>query len=239
MRIELLVTPQPNTAGEFSGKTVVVFDVLRATSSIITALGNGALEVIPVIEPGEAMELMRSIGAQECITGGERKGLKIEGFELGNSPAEYSNIKVSGKKVILCTSNGTRAIKWAQGAAEVLIGSYLNLQTLVDYLKGSDQEIVLICAGSGVNIGLEDLACAGRLIQLLQTAGVGLELNDAAYLARLSNERSLSIGLEAFIGQTDHGKYLSEIGMTEDLKVCTSIDSVPILPKFVDGRITI
>lgn len=238
MKVDVLFYPQYGTAAPLSDKTVVVLDILRATSTIVSALANGALEVIPVLEPSEAVGLLRGLGVRECVTGGERKGFKVEGFELGNSPMEYSHDKVSGKKVILCTTNGTKAIKWTQNASEVIIGAYLNLQTVVDYLGKKAQDLVIVCSGREMTLGLEDLACAGLIAQQLETAH-GAELTDAAKVARFAAEQASLEGIGSFVKATEHGQYLAEIGMGSDLESCVALNQYPILPKYKNGKIVI
>lgn len=238
MRIDVLALPQSNSNWDWVDKKVVVLDILRATSSTVTALGNKAIEVIPVVEPGEAIELVKSLGARECVVGGERKGLKIEGFELGNSPAEYGESKVAGKKVILCTTNGTKAIKNFQGAAEVLIGSFLNVQTIADYVKEGGMHLVLVCSGRDQHLCLEDLACAGLIVKLLEEAGVVIEWTDSAKLAYFVWEKAAP-DLEAFIRQTEHGRYLSEIGLGGDIPDCLALNKFPLLPRYVNGKVAI
>jgi 2-phosphosulfolactate phosphatase len=236
VQIDVLVLPATNIVN-LCDKKVVVIDVLRATSTIVTALGNKASEVIPAIEPVEVADLVRNIGPRECITGGERKGLKIEGFDLGNSPAEYTEERVKGKKVVLCTTNGTKAIKWAQGAAEVYIGSFLNIQVLMDHLWGSAQDLILICSGREQNLCLEDLAFAGMMIQLLQDRGKN-GLTDGAKLAQYVWEKAAP-NPEQFIKQTQHGRYLSEIGMEHDIRECLIFNKYPILPRYFNGKISL
>ena len=239
MQIDVLLAPQLASNRELGEKRVVVLDILRATSTITTALANQALAVIPVVEPVEATDLARSIGLKECVVGGERKGLKIEGFELGNSPLEYTKDQVGGKKVILCTTNGTKAIKWAQGAAEVLIGSLLNFQTLVEYLKTKTEDLVIVCSGRDSNMSMEDLACAGLIIEALEQMETAHYLTDPALLALYTCEHVHKVGLKKFISQTEHGRYLAEIGLAEDVAICSSLAQYSILPRLVDGQIKI
>lgn len=236
MLIDVLVLPQFGNDREFVNKRIVVFDVLRATSTIVTALYNGATEVIPVQEPDEALNLVSSIGRKTCLLGGERKGIKIEGFNLGNSPLEYTKEQVDGKKIILCTTNGTKTIRLFQNAAEVLIGSYLNMERLVAYLIKNPQDTTLVCSGREGVLCLEDLACAGMIIRLV-TEVVEAELTDAAKVALFTAEHNIGVSLVKFISQTEHGRYLDSIGMGEDLQFCTALNSAPIIPRFKEGRI--
>lgn len=237
MYVEVLVIPQITGNFGLVEQRVVIIDVLRATSTIITALGNGASEVIPESEPAEAMKVVRNIGARDCISGGERKGYKIEGFVLGNSPAEYSRERVEGRKVILCTTNGTKAIKWAQGADEVLIGAFLNMQKLINYLKENLQNLVIVCSGREGNLSLEDLACAGMIISELDSAGIDLQLSDSARVASLIWRQLAAPDLVQFIRGTEHGRYLMGIGMEQDLLSCVTLNKYAILPRYVKPKI--
>lgn len=235
MQVDVLVVPSNQINVNLADKTAVVIDVLRATSTIVTALGNAALEVIPVVEPAEVAELIRKIGPGEFLAGGERKGLKIAGFDLGNSPSEYTKERVQGKKLVLCTTNGTKAIKSVQGAAEVYIGSFLNIQALTDHLQSATRDVLLICSGREQNICLEDLACAGLMVYLLQ-AGARADLSDAAKTALYVWEKA-GADLEGFVKETRHGRYLQEIGMGEDIGRCLALNKYPIVPKYSSGRI--
>ncbi len=238
MLIDVLVTPQLNYNRDQVNKRIVVLDILRATSTIVTALNNGATEVIPVQEYDEALKLVKSIGRNICLLGGERKGHKIEGFDLGNSPLEYTRERVEGKKIILCTTNGTKAIKSFQNGMEVLIGSYLNVDHLVGYLIKSDRDIILACSGQDGNLSLEDLACAGMIARMVTNA-VPADLTDTAKVALFTAKQQGKASLEKFISSAEHGLSLKEIGMGEDIKVCTVLNSAPILPRFEGGRIHI
>ncbi len=235
-----MVLPQLNGNPELNGKKAVVIDALRATSTMVTALQNKATEVIPVMEPAEVVDLVRNIGAEECVSGGERRGLRIDGFDLGNSPREYLEEKIGGKKVILCTTNGTRAVKLAQGAAEVLIGCFLNLGAVVEYLKACDQDTVFVCAGRGSHgLSLEDLVCAGGMIDRLKRAGLDLQLTDAAATALLAFQKAARTGLAGFLRQTDNGRNLIAIGLEEDIDACAAVDSMPLLPRYVNGKVAV
>lgn len=238
MLIDVLFTPQLSNNRDQANKRFVVLDILRATSTIVTALNNGATEVIPVQEYDEALRLVKNIGRNICLLGGERKGYKIEGFDLGNSPLEYTRELVEGKKIILCTTNGTKAIKGFQNGMEVLIGSYLNADHLVGYLIQNNQDITLVCSGQDGNLCLEDLACAGRIVRLV-TEVVPVDLTDAAKVAIFTARQQGRVSLEKFIGNTEHGLELKAIGMGEDIKACTALNSAPILLRFEGGRIHI
>lgn len=238
MKVDVLLYPQALTNQVFLDKKVVVIDAFRATTTIVTALAHQAIEVIPVNEPAEAIALSRSIGVEECIIGGEQKGFKIDGFNLGNSPAEYSSDTIAGKKVILCTTNGTKAIKRAQGADEVLIGAFVNIQAVINYLKPVNQDVLIVCAGREQNVSMEDLTCAGMIIQGIIAADGRPELSDAAQVALFIAERARA-ELTEFLRNTEHGRYLVQIGMGNDVDDCTVLNKYSILPRFADGKIVV
>ncbi|MCL6588960.1 MAG: 2-phosphosulfolactate phosphatase [Firmicutes bacterium] len=238
MKIDVALTPQLiNRAQNLAGQIVVVLDILRATSTIVTALGNQARKVIPMVEPDQVFEMKKKFPSGQTITGGERGGFKIEGFDLGNSPAEYSAEKVAGKDVILCTTNGTKAINLVLGAREILIGSFLNAGTVIKRLQAATPDILIVCSGRDENPSLEDLAGAGMIIQALDSASPGRRLTDTAKIARYVYEQARVTGLEEFVGQTEHGQYLREIGMGVDILRCTTLNKFLILPRFENGEI--
>jgi 2-phosphosulfolactate phosphatase len=234
--IDVILWPALADNRPFAGQTAIVLDILRATSTMVTALGNHALEVIPVAEPEAAFKLQQKAGIERCLLGGERKGYKIPGFDLGNSPAEYTEAKISGRTVVLCTSNGTKAALWAKEAREVLIGSFLNMIAICDYLKSCQvpNDITIVCSGREGNFSLEDFTGAGMIVHL---TGSNCELTDTAKVALLTYEKSRESGLTAFVGQAEHGRYLKEIGMESDIALCTDLNRYPILPRMVDGVI--
>lgn len=241
MKVDVCLYPKFEIASNFNGQNVVVLDVLRATSCMVTALAKGAIEIIPVAEPAEVMKLMRQFGAEDCLTGGEQNGFKIEGFDLGNSPLEYTKKQVAKKKIILCTSNGTRTVKWVQHAARILIGSFLNIEAIVKRLLSEGRDTVIVCAGRERGMGLDDLVCAGMIVTLL-TKGASdnpLELTDAAKLAQILSDRAEAEGLESFIRSTEHGKKLEQNGMGNDIAECIKFNQHGIVPEYENGRVII
>lgn len=238
MNIDLIIAAGGKSRRNFHGKTVVVIDVLRASSTIVTALTNGCFAVYPVADPGAAALFKRQLGS-DCLTGGERRGLKIPGFDLGNSPLEYTAAAVDGQRVILTTSNGTKALLEAQNADEILIGSFLNAGHLSSYLA-TKEEVVFFCAGSNGEPGLEDLLCAGLMTERLINAGVETTITDAARLGLVAYRHLLGNSQAdpvTVLNQFEHSKYLASIGFAEDIAFCAQIDARPCLARYQDGRI--
>lgn len=237
MKIDLILTSGTKASREFHKKTVVVIDVLRASSTIITALANGCSNLLAVAEPGDAAVIRRQMG-EGCLTGGERNGIKIPGFDLGNSPLEYTAERVAGQRIILCTSNGTKALKEAQNAAELLIAAFLNAGRTSLYLQDKE-EVVFFCAGRHGELGLDDLLCAGLLIENLLAQGE-VELTDVAKLGLITYRQLLgekNTDLSKALYQAEHTRYLASIGFTDDITYCAQVDLLPYLVRAKDGRI--
>jgi 2-phosphosulfolactate phosphatase len=218
-----LVEPQ-----QLAGKTAVVIDVLRATTTVVTALANGALEVLPFLNVDDARERARQLGTA-VLLGGERGGLRIEGFQLGNSPAEYSMAMVGGKSVLFTTTNGTRAMQRCKLARRVLVAGFVNLSAVCRELS-DEAEIEIVCAGTDGHVTREDTLLAGAIVDdLARSTNVPLVTNDQADIAAdawraavgdLTGSSPLSQALRASRG----GRNLIEIGHENDIDLAAQID---------------
>ncbi|MCX6120684.1 MAG: 2-phosphosulfolactate phosphatase [Ignavibacteriales bacterium] len=233
------------SAGQFDDlqlrdKNVVVLDVLRASSTITVALNNGAREIIPVASIESAVKISGSLFGEVTLRGGERNGKIIEGFNLGNSPLEYSEAAVKGKSIIYCTTNGSVAMAKSRYARMLIVGSFLNLTTMVDFIREEKKDFLFICAGRLNSIGyfsLEDAVCAGMMIQkLMKDESLELHLSDSAKAAH-ALYKSFGRSILKMLKTSEHGKYLSEIGFADDLKICAAVDSVPVLPVQIENKI--
>ena len=253
MRIGVITTAQQAQDIDFSGKTAVVIDVLRATSVITTALDNGATCVIPVKTVEEANSLYSAYDASTALRGGERNALKIEGFELSNSPLEYKKKMVEGKAVIFTTTNGTNAINNIIGADEVVLACFRNAAAVVSVIARRNDEaiqenntmfgmprfacndVVIVCAGTEGQFSLDDGLCAGMIIELLKqqteivTDDMGLLLN------RFYNESKNN--LFGAISGCYHLKRLFTLGFYDDIKFCLETSCVATVPIVVDGKV--
>ena len=174
MRVNVLLSPLNADELFFSEKTTVVIDVLRASSSVITALNNGAREVIPV----ETMEFAMKISGGQNLLAGERNAMKIEGFDLGNSPLEFTEETVKGKSVILYTSNGSKAFVRAKFSEHLYVCSFMNIEAVANKLLEDEKDFIVLCAGSNGMFSLEDTVCAGKLIELVKAKNSILHLSD-------------------------------------------------------------
>jgi 2-phosphosulfolactate phosphatase len=238
MNLDVYFLPALAEPEALRGKTVVVIDVLRATTTIIHALAAGAIEVVPCLEVDEAQRIAAQIG-KSAILGGERGGKPIPGFDLGNSPAEYTADRVRGKTVVITTTNGTRALLPCKAAARVLIGAFVNFSSVCHELA-SDDQIALVCAGTDSHVTREDTLFAGAIVDDLSRdpsggRGMALQLNDQAEIAadawrtavRLMTDRPLGLTLRASRG----GRNLIEIGQANDIDLAAQIDKLNVVPQ--------
>jgi len=237
VNVQLLLTPHTLDYVELEGKTVVVIDVLRSSTTICASLLAGARGVIPVAEPGEAGELRAKLGPDASVLAGERGGVKIENFQFGNSPTEFTPESVSGKSVILCTTNGTRVFGMASHAALVFSGALVNASVVAEAVATADVDTVIVCSGREGGFSIEDTLCGGLLIdRLTHKHGRRLVLNDAAALARLLYQERKD-ALKDAIAQGEHGRYLAGLGLAGDVELCSRVDSMSVIPVLKDGRL--
>jgi 2-phosphosulfolactate phosphatase len=235
MKLDVLLTPTELVPSEITGRTVVVLDVLRASTSIVEALAAGARTLYPVATIEEAIGLAKTLGRDEVLLAGERKALPIEGFDLGNSPREFTAERVGGKTVVMSTTNGTIAINAAAGGGRVIVGAWTNFQTVVDELVRTDGNPVFLCAGRERGFGLEDAVCAGQMAGAVMQAlpDAKWEMNDGAVAAlALAEKFADPAGL---FPQTSAGRNLTGAGLGEDLAYCAQRDLRDVLP-VLDGR---
>ncbi|KGK90437.1 2-phosphosulfolactate phosphatase [Desulfosporosinus sp. HMP52] len=237
MQIEVLPSTGSPRIPYLEDRLVIVIDVLRATSTIVTALANGCQAIIPVLTSEEAIE--KRLTLPGSLLGGERDSLIIEGFDLGNSPFDYAPEKVGGRRVILTTSNGTRAIRDSIAAPMIWMASFINMHSIVlaihrEFEKGNRLKgIVVFCAGTEERFDLPDTLCAGMLIDSL---GSKILLNDLGEAARMLY-RSSEDHLTDRIRNSVHGKKLISLGFERDIEYCSTPNILPIVPVVQEGEI--
>jgi 2-phosphosulfolactate phosphatase len=237
--LDTLLIPEEIKNIEFAGKLVVVIDVLRASSTIVTALANGCQGFIPILSPKQAKEEAQQFEKERVLLGGEREGKKIEGFDLGNSPREYKGEVVKDKTIIFSTTNGVKTLEMAKNAHRIIIGSFLNLHTICDYCTNYQGDILIICAGKEGKYSLEDTACAGMLIDSLKNTISDTHQQSDANLTALLVYEKFNNNTLAILRKSQHGRYLENIGLGEDLKFCSQVDFFHIVPIFREGIISI
>jgi 2-phosphosulfolactate phosphatase len=239
MRLDVFLTPGELVPGEIAERTAVVIDVLRATSAIVEAMAAGARAIFPVATVEEALRLANTLGRDEVLLCGERKCLPIEGFDLGNSPAEFTPEKVGGRTLIMTTTNGTLAMAAVGGGARVIVGSFLNLSAIVDELARSGAEPAFVCAGREKHFGLDDAVLAGWIARRLMEARPEVEwvLNDGAHAA-------VALGRAypdpaALLPTTAAGQAIAAAGLGEDVAFCAQVDLHDGVPVLHDRQVTL
>lgn len=233
--IDLYFTTEELDPADVHQKTVVVIDVLRATSSIVEALANGARAIYPTTGTEEAIKLISSLGREDTLLCGERRGRTIEGYDLGNSPAEFSRERVQGRRLVMNTTNGTRALASVAGAERVLVGSFLNLSAVAKAVAGSE-DLAVVCAGREGRFSLDDAVCAGRILSRLGTTWA--EHPDTSDAARVALELARDRVVDAsFLAGTAAGRALAALGMEADLEACAQVDRHVVAPLMKDGMI--
>jgi 2-phosphosulfolactate phosphatase len=234
--IDVFSTAQSFQEEEVRNKTVVVIDVLRACSSMVTAFTNGAKGIIPVEDMSAASKIAANLDTKSVLLCGEKDGRKIDGYQLGNSPMEYSRGVVDGKTLIMNTTNGTKAVARAALAKRILIGCFLNASAVVKQLHDSDGEIIIVCAGWKSRLSLEDMLCAGLIIDRLSDGTLQPGASDGAKLAHVLF-KEYEDNIEGAVSQSNHAQRLQDIAHPNDISYCSQIDQLTVVPYMKDGII--
>ena len=231
MKCNVIISPSSLDELYFTGKTIVVIDVLRASNTIITALNNGAKEIVPVASIEFAVKVSGGMFGGQTLLGGERNTKKIDGFALGNSPLEYTTEAISGKSIVFFTTNGSRAIVKAKFSENLFICSFSNLATIAKEVAQLKQDFEILCAGRNNSFSLEDSICAGKLVLYMQELDENLELTDSSN-ACLALNKSFGKDVLKMLRNTDHGKLLTENGFEEDIIHCGKVNNTKVVPYF-------
>lgn len=217
MKIDVIFSASEVNSARIQGKTVVVIDVLRATSVMVTALNNGAHKVVPVLSPDEAFDYYKN-NTGRVLLAGERYSDKIEGFDYGNSPLDMLPGVVDGATLVMTTTNGTLAIRKCADASELFVSAFLNARATVNVLN-SFSEIVLVCAGSSGSFSLEDTLCAGYLTKLMVETKYNAEISDSAFAA-LHLYYGTQKNVHKLAAKGNHYSHLKKKGLNDDLEYC-------------------
>jgi len=252
MYIDTVFTPYELLSRKnIEDKTVVVIDILRATTTIAYALWGyrnktdkilGCSEVIPVETLEEALALSKKFDRNEILITGERFCLKPEGFDLGNSPDEYVTNKIQGKTIIFSTTNGTKALNQAKCAKFITTAAFVNASACADKVFKAKNDVIILCAGRSNKTTKEDSACAGLIVKLLINKcledNINFELSDAADIA-LNYFDHYKNDIPALLKSAEAGKNLVEVNLEKDIKDCSLINALSIATEYKDGFIRI
>jgi 2-phosphosulfolactate phosphatase len=240
MKLTVHFLPALADPHQLAGATVVVADVLRATTTMLAALWSGARAIIPCLEIEDALRVAGSLRG-DAVLGGERGGRRIPGFQLGNSPAEYTPAAVSGKTVVLTTTNGTRALQACRAARRVLLGAFVNISSLVDELARAD-DLVFLCAGTDGQVTCEDVLLAGAAVrELQQRMPGGIDVNDQGQLAgaawqSMVGALSRTSPLADALRHSRGGLNLRELGFESDIELAAQVDAMPVIGELLPGE---
>jgi 2-phosphosulfolactate phosphatase len=239
VRLDVFFTPNQVKPPDTAGRLVIIVDVLRASTTVATALGNGAKTVIPLEGPEEVISRSKEFARSQTLLAGEQKMHPITGFDLGNSPQTFTPEVVGGKTILITTTNGTRALLGVQGARDIVIASYVNFTAVLAMMKvaaSSNTDIAIICAGEEGSFTLEDSACAGRYVRAIPKRAA-LAVNDAA-AASVLIEKKYGDNIAKVFKESTHGQALESAGFGDDLAAAAEVDSYPVVPIWQDRQIT-
>jgi 2-phosphosulfolactate phosphatase len=218
---------------------VAVIDVLRAGTSIAYALMNGARAVLPTDSSEEALRIAGNLPREDVVLCGERGGLPIPGFEFGNSPREFTSDLVRDKTVIMTTSNGTQGLVRSGLGERLVVPALVNIYAAVTYLapRVDESGLSVLCCGSEGRLALEDMLCAGLLIERLESSlSEKISGNDGFSVAR-TLARLYGSTVEEVVLKSDHGKELIDLDLEDDVRMCSQVSSMHVLPVGRNGRL--
>lgn len=238
VRLDVALTMDSATLLPKGECAVAIIDVLRATSTITKAIDSGTSALFPVAGIEVARDTAAKLG--DALLCGERMGIKPEGFDLGNTPLEFSEERVGGRRVVLASTNGTKALARYADSKVLIAASLLNAGAAADFLIASGEDIILVCAGQDGTFGAEDAICAGLIIEKMKAAGLKFEMTDPGWAA-LTLYRACKHDIPGSVRQCDHALYLIEEGFAEDVAYCSRVDALDSVPKAtsIDGRLAL
>lgn len=241
LTVDVVTSPAELGEGLIREMSVVVIDVLRATTVIGHALAAGAERIIPAGSVEQSLELRAQLDPGSLLCG-ERGGYRVPGFDLGNSPLEYQPHVVQGRTLILASTNGSVVLARCQPARRVLVASFNTLSAVARRMRDDGGDWTIVCSGKLGRACVEDLACAGRLAAALEITGEsGADSpTDAAgdgLAIALAVHRQFGDDLPAALRGSSHGRYLASIGFADDLDVCAAVDTIDLAPELIEGRI--
>ncbi|TDF99229.1 2-phosphosulfolactate phosphatase [Paenibacillus piri] len=237
--MEITVIPSVNEAraDDLINKTVLVIDVLRATSTMLTALAHGCRAIYPV----ETVLQARQLQQPGYVLGGERACKKIPGFDYGNSPFEYMDDRIAGKHLIITTTNGTRAIQKSSKACTVIAASLLNGKACAREAAALNKDIVILCSGTQDVFSFEDGICAGQLVgelqSLLKDRGTEWSVNDFG-LSMLYAFQQVQSDITRALMNCSNGKRLCKLGFTDDVIYCSRLNLIQMAPVVRGGKLS-
>ncbi|MEO1050843.1 MAG: 2-phosphosulfolactate phosphatase [Bacteroidota bacterium] len=228
--IDVCLSPELVHLYNVNDKVVVVVDILRATSCMVAGIANGVESITPFAN----LEACRAMKEQGYFIAGERNGQKVEGFDIGNSPYSYMADELKGQRVAVTTTNGTVAIEKSKEAIQVIIGAFLNLSAVVNYLKSQENDVLILCAGWKGKVNLEDTLYAGALAEQLQG---DFQYDCDAPLAAQAIYNQAKDDLLGFLANSSHVNRLKRLNIQKDIEFCLEPDQFEDIPVLVEGKL--
>jgi 2-phosphosulfolactate phosphatase len=236
MKVDIIISADDIKESKIKDKIVVVVDMFRATSVIVTALNNGCKEVIPYLTIEETLEAASKLEIHNYILGGERRAVKIDSFNLSNSPLEYTKDIVKNKTVLITTTNGTRALTEAVSAKRIFIGAMINAKAIAKKLTDINESVVIINAGTNGNFSMDDYICSGYIIDQMLSYNKDLDLTDIARTAKIIYEENINI--ISYVKQATHYSTMKSLKLDNDIQYCIKKSVIDMVPEYKDKKIT-
>jgi len=236
MRVHVALTPAEFPGLELETQAAVVVDVIRATTTVVAACAAGCRRVIPAVSAAAARARSADFPGEETLLAGEQGGEPIGGFDLGNSPLEYTADRVRGRTIIFTTTNGTGAMVAAGRAVAAAVAALTNVDTVARWAAAHGRDLTVLCAGERGGFSLEDAVCAGFLVDGMASSGTPLEVSDAAVAARRLAEH-YAPRLHQLLDDSRWARRLSQAGRAADLDACLRLGTVTQVPVFETGAI--
>lgn len=231
MQVDVLLTAEAAAAAPLAGRVALVVDVLRASTSIIAALAAGAAAVIPARDPEDARQRAATLPPGQALIAGERRGEPLAGFDLGNSPLEFTPARVGGRTIVFTTSNGTRALLAARPAAAVGVAALVNLAAAAAWAAAGGRDITVLCAGQRGAVSLEDHVCAGLIVERLTREDPAVRLTEAA-AAAAGASRPYGKAVGRLAEDSAWAQHLSRRGRGGDVAACLALDITSLVPVY-------
>lgn len=242
MKLSVYFTAQGLTQGDVAGRPVLVIDVLRTTTTMVTALGNGAKAVFPAATAADAIQLVNNLERDDILLAGEQGYQAIEGFHCGNSPLEMTPEKVKDMTLVMATTNGSQALVAAQNGGPVFVGAVINFSAVAAAAKAAFEEVgelIILCGGRERRFALEDAYVAGRFArEILPSRARGVEIDDAA-IAALQLVRRYGERWKTAVNASAAARRLKELGMARDVAAATEVDKFDIVPLYAERQVKV
>lgn len=237
MKLDIIISADDISEGKIENKVVVVIDMFRATSVIVTALNNGCKEVIPYLTIEETLEHTKKLNREDYILGGERNAVKMKGFDLSNSPLEYTEEVVKNKAVLMTTTNGTRTLTKSTKAKKVLIAAMINAKAIAQALLEINDDVVIINAGTNGDFSMDDYICGGYIINEMSKCGKDVQLTDIAKTANIIYKGHKDI--LSYVKEATHYSVMKSLELDKDIEYCIRKSFIDVVPEYLDGKITL